>query len=384
MNYHILGNTGIKVSEIGYGGEYLEGKDAAIVVKSIQKALDAGVNIIDIFMSEPNVRTNIGRAIAGRRDQVIIQGHFRAIWKNNQYARTLNIDEVKFFFEDLLHRLNTDYIDIGMLHMIDNFDDYKAVFEGEIYQYALSLKEKGVIRHIGLSSHNPKVAKKAVDEGLIDVLLFSLNPAYDLIEDDGENGPLMVKNDLFAGDSFYTMNKDRSELYRACEEKGVGITVMKSLAAGVLLDETRSPFGKALTVPQCIHYALTRPAVASVLVGMQTPEEVEEALRYETMPEEEKNYTAVLAGTPKFSLNGHCMYCNHCLPCPSHIDIAQVNKYLDMVLAEGKLSPTVAEHYKSLTKTAGDCIQCGACEKRCPFAVPIVERMKQAVSFFGK
>ena len=102
------------------------------------------------------------------------------------------------------------------------------------------------------------------------------------------------------------------------------------------------------------------------------------------MPEEEKNYTAVLAGTPKFSLNGHCMYCNHCLPCPSHIDIAQVNKYLDMVLAEGKLSPTVAEHYKSLTKTAGDCIQCGACEKRCPFAVPIVERMKQAVSFFGK
>ena len=84
-----------------------------------------------------------------------------------------------------------------------------------------SLKEKRVIRHIGLSSHNPKVAKKAVDEGLIDVLLFSLNPAYDLIEDDGEMYPHGEKMILFVGDSFYNfMNKDRSELYRACEEKG--------------------------------------------------------------------------------------------------------------------------------------------------------------------
>lgn len=385
MQYRKLGNTGICVSEIGFGGEYLEGKDYPVVEASIHRALDAGVNLIDIFMSEPNVRTNIGRAIEGRRGDVVIQGHFRAVWKNGQYARTLDIDETKFFFEDLLARLKTDYIDIGMLHMIDNDADYRTVFEGPIYEYAKQLKSQGTIRTIGMSSHNPEIALRAVEAGLIDVLLFSLNPAYDLLEQEKDFiGPASLSENSFESHGTLDIDPIRNRLYRTCEAKGIGITVMKSLAAGVLLDEKRSPFGMALSVPQCLHYALTRPAVASVVLGMQTPDEVEEALRYETMEDSERDYTAVFSAKPQFNLKGHCMYCNHCLPCVSHINIAAVNKYLDLAQAEPSAPPTVRAHYDSLEHTAADCIACGACEKRCPFEVPVIERMQRAQQLFGK
>lgn len=89
----------------------------------------------------------------------------------------------------------------------------------------------------------------------------------------------MAKNSFDRNHVIASIDPARHNLYRVCEANGVGITVMKSLAAGVLLDEKRSPFGVALNVPQCLHYALTRPAVASVVLGMQTPEEVTEALR---------------------------------------------------------------------------------------------------------
>lgn len=384
MKYRLLGKTGMKVSEIGYGGEYLEGKDYETVKACIDRALEAGVNVIDIFMSEPQVRSNIGKALGGRREQVLIQGHFRSVWKDGQYGRTFDMEEIRFFFKDLLTRLQTDYIDIGMIHMIDTFEDYEKAFEGELYSYVRELKEKGVVRAVGLSSHNPEVALRAVKEGRIDVLMFSLNLAYDFLDDGGEDGPLALQSDHFSEERAYRYNEVREELYRACEEQGVGITVMKGLGAGVLLDEARSPFGVALTVPQCIHYALSRPAVASVMAGLQSTSEVEAALACETLPESELDYSHVLAGRPRFSLAGHCMYCNHCHPCPAHIDIARVNQYLDIAEAAGEAAPTVREHYGSLEHGAADCIFCGGCEERCPFGVSVRERMKKAAALFGR
>ena len=197
-------------------------------------------------------------------------------------------------------------------------------------------------------------------------------------------GPASLSENSFESHGTLDIDPIRNRLYRTCEAKGIGITVMKSLAAGVLLDEKRSPFGMALSVPQCLHYALTRPAVASVVLGMQTPDEVEEALRYEIMEDSQRDYTAVFSAKPQFNLKGHCMYCNHCLPCVSHINIAAVNKYLDLAQAEPSVPPTVRAHYDSLEHTAADCIACGACEKRCPFEVPVIERMQRAQQLFGK
>lgn len=383
MLYKNLGNTGMKVSEVGLGCEYLEGMEAEKVHAIIDAALAAGINILDVFMSEPNVRTHIGAALKGRREKVYIQGHFRAVWKGGQYGRTLDLQETKDAFEDLLTRLDTTYMDIGMVHMVDNDSDYEAVFEGEIYQYVRSCKEAGRIRSIGLSTHNVDIALRAVEKGLVDVLLFSLNPAYDMLHD-GAEGPTWLTPDLFTQRSVEGMDPKRSRLYQLCEAKGVGITVMKGLAAGTLLKDETSPFGVAMTVPQCIHYCLTRPAVASVLVGMQSPEEVTAAVAYETLTDAERDYTHILSQKPQFSLKGHCMYCNHCLPCPAQIDIAQVNKYRDLAKSEGAPSPTIKAHYESLAHTGGDCIRCGACESRCPFGVPVMERMAEAATIFGK
>ncbi|MGI6004406.1 MAG: aldo/keto reductase [Christensenellales bacterium] len=380
MKYNLLGNTGLSVSEIGLGGEHLEGKDARVVEETIQAALSGGINIFDIFMSEPNIRTDMGKAFGARRKDIVIQGHIRPIWRNGQYERTMEIKLVKAAFEDLLKRLDTDYIDIGMLHLVDTPEDYETIFDGEIYQYALELKRRGVIGYIGMSSHVPSVAQRAVDAGLIDVLLFSLNPAIDLLSDQTDIFKTQTKDFEHA----QGIDPSRRALYEACAERGVGITVMKTLAAGILLDKKKSPFGRALTVPQCIHYALNRPAVASVMLGFQTPRQVHEALAYETATQRQKDYSPVLLSRPQFSMQGRCMYCNHCLPCPSHISIAHVNQYLDLAKTQGAVSPTLREHYASLESTAENCIACGQCEERCPFGVAVRERMREAKALFER
>ena len=383
MKYRTLGRTGFQVSEIGLGGEYLEGKPLKQVCNTVDAAMDAGINLLDCFMSNPDIRSDLGTALKGKRDKMYIQGHFRSIWKNGQYGRTMDVKVVQAFFEDLLRRMQTDYIDLGMIHMIDNAQEYEEIFSGPILEYALELKQKGLIRALGVSCHNPVQALRAAKTGLIDLMLFSVNPAYDVLNENAER-PRKLNNRFF--DSMQELggiNPVREELYRYCEMHGVGITVMKSLAAGALLSDKTSPFGRAMTVQQCMHYALSRPGVASVLDGMQSPEQVADCLRYETMTPEELDYSFLFAAELKFSMQGRCMYCNHCLPCAKHINIAQLSKYLDMALLDG-VTPTLQGHYDALEHHAGECIGCGRCETQCPFNVPIIQRMKQAAELFGK
>ena len=140
----------------------------------------AGVNIIDLYTPNPAVRTNIGRAIAGRRQEILLQSHLCSVWKGGQYKATRQIDEVKAGFEEMLRLLDTDYIDIGMIHYIDSDKVCHEVSQGPVLDYARQLKAEGRIRHIGVSSHNPKVARKMVESGAIEVLMFSVNPCYDL------------------------------------------------------------------------------------------------------------------------------------------------------------------------------------------------------------
>ena len=142
MEYRTLGKTGLSISEVSLGGEWLEGKTEEEVKAIIGTALDIGINYIDIFMPEPAVRTNIGKAIHGVRDKIIIQGHICTIYEDGQYKRTRDIEQTKTAFEDLLKRLDTDYIDVGMIHYVDSLEDYKAVFETEIITYAQDLKNR--------------------------------------------------------------------------------------------------------------------------------------------------------------------------------------------------------------------------------------------------
>ena len=382
MQMRSLGRCGIQVGQVGLGCEHLQGKDFNQIAAVIDAALAQGINCLDVFMSEPQVRSDIGKALAGRRQQVVLQGHIGSVWQEGQYARSRALTLCQSFFTDYLTRLNTDYIDIGMLHFVDTDADYEAVRDGGLLDYALRLKKEGVIRAVGMSSHNPLVAARAVQEGWLEVLMFSLNPAYDLLPEDTDIDGLFEPTSY--QQALNGINPARARLYQLCEQQGVGITVMKGLAAGALLSAKRSPFGQALTPAQCIHYALTRPAVASVLVGCQTPEEVAAAASYEQTPIHERDYAPALTATAAYSIKGRCMYCNHCLPCPAHIDIAAVNKFLDLALLQEQPAATVRAHYDALDAHGEDCIACRACEARCPFGVDVTARMGKAQAVFGR
>ena len=159
--------------------------------------------------------------------------------------------------------------------------------------------------------------------------------------------------------------------------------MMKAFAGGNLLDKKLSPFGCALTPVQCLDYALTRPGVAAVMCGCRTLEELKVCLSWCDADEKARDYSTVLSSQKKFTWSGQCMYCGHCAPCPKGIKVADVNKFLNLAAAHSEIPETIREHYAALAHHASDCIQCGACEKRCPFQVPVRQKMTEAASRFG-
>lgn len=366
MVYRMLGRTGLQVSAVAMGVEGFQRRSRSEVRKLFQYAADRGVNFLDICVVDPEIVSGFGDVMKGKRNQFVIQGHIGSVWENGQYRRTRNFRATKQAFESLLNNLGTDYIDIGMIHYVDDAGDYDRIFNDETIRYAKELKANKVIRHIGLSTHSPEIARKAIAGGLVDVLMFSINLSYDVDQ---------------SGNSL-TFNKERQSLYELCEREGVGIDVMKAYAGGNLLTDN-SPFGTAFTPVQCLHYALTRPGVAAVMAGCRTPAEIDAALAWCSASSAERDYSRVLSKASKSTWTGYCLYCGHCAPCPKEIDIASVNKYLNLALAQKEIPDTVRDHYKLLKHHASECIQCGACEKRCPFGVPVREKMKQTAKLFG-
>jgi len=385
MKFRALGNTGIQVSEVAMGSEGLEGKSHAEVKALLETCLECGINFFDLYSPNPETRQNFGKVMDGRRRDFLIQGHICTAWQNNQYLRTRDIGLVRESYGNLLQDLGTDYMDVGMIHFVDKQEDLAEIFNGPVLEYAQELKARGIIRSIGMSTHNAEIALKAIESGYIEVLMFSINPAYDMrpgsdiIEDLGEQ-----KN--YEDNSLYGMDQERERLYKTCETKNIAITVMKAFAGGVLLDEKKSPFEVALTPMQCLHYALTRPAVAAVMAGCFSPEQVRDVVRYCDCTEQEKDFSVTLSTAPRHSYKGKCMYCGHCAPCIVGIDIAMVFKYLDLAksISRDSIPGTVKDHYGLLEHHASDCISCDTCEANCPFDVKIIEKMAEATGVFGK
>lgn len=314
MRYRELGRTGLIVSEIGFGGEWMDGtpEEARAVVDAAEAA---GVNILDCWMPDPTRRSNLGDALAARgtRGRWVIQGHLGSTWQGGQYVRTRDLAQVRPAFEDLLARFHTDYVDLGMIHYVDKPAEFDRLMDSAgspFMDYVRELRAAGAIRHVGLSTHNPEVALRAVRSPEIEVILFSVNPAFDMMPaTDDLDAYFDERGDAAATDG---MRPERAELYALAEETGTGITVMKGYMGGRLFDAAQSPFGVALTPVQCLHYALTRPAVASVMVGFVEPAHVAEAVAYETATDAERDYARVLAGAPRHAYLGSCTYCGHC------------------------------------------------------------------------
>ena len=379
MKYRRLGKTGLEVSEIGFGGEWLERHPKDESVQLVRYAHSRGINLIDCWMPDPKSRDIIGESIADCRGEWFVQGHIGSTWQDGQYVRTRDMRFVKPAFEDLLQRIGGGYIDLGMIHYIDSVQDWETAMNTEYIRYVHALHEQGIIRHIGLSTHNPRIASMAVKTGFIEMILFSINPAFDMRPATEDLDSMFTGYD----GAFSGIDPERSALYRLCEERDVGITVMKGFFGGRLFDAKTSPFGTAFTAPQLIHYSLTRPGVASILCGYDTPQQVDQALSSETATKDERDYASVIASAPLHAYTGECTYCGHCKPCPVNIDIAMVNKFYDLAVQQAEVPASVREHYLALGQTASACVGCRSCESRCPFGVPVAGRMQKTAELFG-
>ncbi len=363
MEYRILPHGGEKISIIGLGSGSLTGTKQEMT-DIISAAIDNGINYFDMAPSEKAPFFAYANAFAGCREQIIMQMHFGAVYSNGKYGWTRKLDKIQSQFEWELKLLNTDYTDIGFIHCVDDAEDLNEVMNGGLWEYMKTLKSEGKIRHLGFSSHDPGIARQILETGLVDIFMFSINPAYDYQK--GEYGIGEVA--------------ERAALYRDCERMGVGISVMKPFAGGRLLDAKTSLFKRALTHAQCFQYALDRPAVMTVLPGVRNMADLQIVLKYVTASSEEKDYSVIGEFTPQDAY-GICVYCNHCQPCPMGLSVGLINKYYDLALAGDEMAKG---HYEKLPIHADACIQCGHCESRCPFHVKQEIRMKEINTYFSK
>ncbi|MBR3828041.1 MAG: aldo/keto reductase [Bacteroidales bacterium] len=380
MQYRPLGATGLEVSEISIGCGGFGKLDSAASRELMTMALDSGMNYIDIYDADPTVRSNIGYALQGRRDEMIIQGHLGTIFKNGQHTKTRDVEETRQGFEDLLARLGTDHIEVGMVHITDSFEEWEEIQNSPFLEYVFQLKKEGKIKHIGLSSHNAEVALQAVKSGWVEVLMFSLNPAFDRLRGGATPWDKGAMDNLQAG-----IDPVRVELYDYCTTHKIAITVMKTFGGGGrLLDAKTSQTGRAYTPEQCIAYCLAKPCISTCILGIDNLDELKTDLHWLHATEAEKDWTAAEQRTEDKALaNVSCTYCNHCSPCTQGIPIAKVNELLDKAETDG-LTAELQAQYDALPKHGGDCTHCGACLTRCPFGVDIPSKMDAAKQKFGK
>ncbi len=397
MRTRTLGATGLQVSEIGLGTalfEYHPGTTTQQdVIDTVRYAVDHGVNYIDLPLL--SFREAAGLALQGIRDEVLIAGHLGCCYLNGTYAVSRDVPTCRASFHDLLSKLRTDHVDILFLHNVDRDQDYATVFDEQGFLgLALQLKREGKARCLALSTHVTSIAHQAISTGKVDAVMFPINPAHDLLPGNiGYGG-------YFAPDSFRklagatpSIHRDRQELYMACFDKGIGLIAMKVYAGGTLLErgrfigdasrapEIRSAMSIALSETQCLSYALSQPGVSTTVPGCANLDEIKAALSYLDASAEEKDYHSIDSNA-LWKLAGGCVYCNHCLPCPEGINIGHMLKLLDT--AERSMSRRTAAEVRMLDKSAVDCVGCGDCQERCPFGVPVIEKMERAHALFGR
>lgn len=362
MEYRENRRTGDKISVLGLGSSSIAEAGEKEGIETLNLAFENGINFYDMAAGAAACFPLYGKAFEGIRDQVIYQVHFGADYTSGNYGWTTKLEQVKRSIDWQLTHLKTDYIDYGFIHCLDEESDWDSYIENGVLDYIQDMKKQGIVRHIGLSSHTPSLVQKAMDTGLVDMVMFSINPAYDFHHGQYANGTA----------------DERMSLYRRCETEGVGISVMKAFSGGQLLDAKTSPFGKALTEYQCIQYALDKPGVLTVLPGVRGRQDLERVLGFVTAAEEEKDYSVIGSFTPRDAA-GKCVYCSHCQPCPAGLDVGIINKYYDLAKAGDTMA---AGHYQKLDKKADDCIGCGHCNSRCPFHVDQMARMEEIKAYF--
>lgn len=362
MRYRIHKKTGDRISELGFGSSYIPEADEKTGVAALEAAVQGGVNYFDMASGDISCFPYYAKALGSIRKEIFYQIHFGADYDKGTYGWSLDLETIKRNIDRMLTLLRTDYIDYGFIHCLDEVSDWDTYRENGDFDFLMRMKEQGVVKHLGLSSHTPAAIQKILDEAPVETLMFSVNPGYDYQKGEYANGSV----------------DERAAVYRRCETEGIGIVVMKPFSGGQLFDSRTSPFGQAMTPYQVMQYDLDRPGVLALVPGMRTPEEVRQLLGFFDAADTERDY-AILGSFSPADAVGKCVYCNHCKPCPRGIDIGLVNKYYDLAVNGDAMA---ADHYRKLSVRADACISCGHCNRRCPFSVDQVSRMKEIDAYF--
>lgn len=335
MEYRVLGKTGLKISRMGFGGIPIQKIDAEGTRRVIQKLAAAGVNYIDTARAYTVSEEYLGYALEGLRDKFILA--------SKTYSRSKEAAAADI--ETSLRNLRTDYIELYQIHNPTAAELEQVQKDDGALAALREAKAAGKIGHIGLTLHSAELFEKALEYDWVETLMFP----YNIVETQGQ------------------------ELIAKCAEKNIGFIAMKPLAGGAIDDATLA-----------LRFITANPNVTVVIPGMAAEEEVDQniAAVENTAP----LTTQELEGMQKirdFLGTQFCRRCNYCAPCTAGVPISSVF-LIEGYYSRYHLEDWARARYASLAKHASDCIECGVCETRCPYNLPIREMLKKAKNIFGE
>ena len=335
MEYRTLGKTGLKVSRLGFGGIPIQRVDAAATKELVKSMVERGINYIDTARGYTVSESYLGEALEGYRDKFILATKSMSRTKEAM-AKDIEIS---------LNNLRTDYIDIYQVHNVPVKELDMVMGTGGALEALMEAKAAGKIGHIGLTAHSLETFEKAVELPWVETIMFP----YNIVERQGE------------------------DLIRKCGEKNIGFIVMKPLAGGAIEDATLA-----------LRFICDNPDVSVVIPGMYDVKEIEQnqAACENTTELTEEELTAIQKVREELG-NNFCRRCNYCAPCTVGIDIPTaflLQGYLDRY----GLEDWAKARYAGAKVKASACVECGECEPRCPYNLPIREMLKEVARKFGE
>ena len=335
MEYTTLGKTGLRISRMGFGGIPIQRIDAEGTKNLMQKLMEAGVNYIDTARGYTVSEQYLGYGLEGIRDKFVLA--------TKSMARTK--DAMAADIETSLKNLRTDYIDLYQVHNPSMEQLDTVIGEGGALEALLEAKKAGKIDHIGLTAHSAAVFERALSLDWVETIMFP----YNIVENQGE------------------------KLIAKCREKNIGFIDMKPLAGGAIENAALA-----------LRYVCSNPGVTVVIPGMAETSELEENVKAcsDTSPitaqeKEEMDKIRQTLGTD------FCRRCNYCAPCSVGINIPSVFLFAGY-LERYNLADWARDRYSTLPVKASACIECGECETRCPYHLPIRQKMKKCAEEFGE
>lgn len=330
MKYRVLGRTGLKVSEIGFGGIPIQRVSAAEAELIVNRALDLGINFFDTARGYTDSEAKLGAVLRQRRNEAIIA--------TKSMARTAK--DMAADIRASLKDMGVDYIDLYQMHNIKHKAALaKVLGPGGALEALQQAREAGLIRHIGVTGHIKEFLLETMTIPEIETVQFPFNP----VESNGVQ-----------------------ELLELSGKTETGVIIMKPLAGGAI--------GNANLA---LRFVLEHP-VSTVIPGMDSLQQVEENVRasrtLSALSGEERNKlaeeTAQLGAV-------FCRRCEYCHPCRQGIDIPTVFLF-DGYYRRYNLQEWARDRYHALQATADQCNGCGDCEQRCPYSLPIRELLAEA------